>query len=109
MHWYIAKLVFRISQPGRPQFDEHIRLIAATNFEEAFKKARLIGIGEEDTDHIGPSVRWEFVNVSDLYPIDALKDGVELHSAIREEDEAERYVRSVHLKAMDIELGVYPN
>ena len=37
MNWYIAKIVFRICNEGSQhlQFDEHIRLIAADNFDEA--------------------------------------------------------------------------
>lgn len=111
MNWYVAKVVFRINHSGKPQFDEHLRLISASNYEEAFKKARLLGIREEDyfLDNNLHPVRWEFVNVSDLYPLDGLADGVELHSAIREEEEASVYIRAIHQKAEDIELGIFPN
>jgi hypothetical protein len=111
MNWYIAKVVFRINHIGKPQFDEHLRLIAARNYEEAFKKARLLGISEEDSflDNRLHPVRWEFVNIADLYPIDQLTDGIELHSSIREEEEAAPYIRSIHQKAVDIESGLFPN
>jgi len=110
MKWYVAKLVFKICNGGRPQFDEHLRLIEASNFEEAFLKARMLGLREEVsflTDSHQP-VRWEFVNVPDLYPISCLADGIELHSNIREEDQAEAYVRSVHQKAVNIQLRERP-
>ncbi len=111
MNWYVAKVVFRINHSGKPQFDEHLRLISANSYEEAFKKARLLGIREEDyfLDDKQHPVRWEFVNISDLYPLEALSDGVELHSNIHEEEEASGYIRSIHQKAVDIELGIYPN
>src|SRR5258708_14024371 len=70
MNWYIAKIIFQIKGNGmqKPQFDEHLRLIEAENFEEAFLKARILGIRSEDSvvnKNHGP-VKWEFVNVAEL-------------------------------------------
>ena len=110
MKWYIAKIVFKICNGGRPQFDEHLRLIEASSFEEAFLKARMLGLREEVSfvNELQHPVRWEFVNVPDLYPISGLADGIELHSHIREEDEADAYVKSVHQKAVSIQLQDRP-
>ena len=50
MNWHIVKIIFRISNgqhASKSQFDEHIRLIGADNFEEAFLKARILGLQEE--------------------------------------------------------------
>ena len=47
MNWYMAKIVFRIicgEGHHTPQFDEQLRLIGATNEEEAFEKAKAIVI-----------------------------------------------------------------
>jgi hypothetical protein len=104
MNWYIAKIVFRICSEGsqRPQFDEHIRLISAENFDEAFLKARVLGIGEEDAffnDRNRP-VKWEFINVSELFPISELKDGSELYSTITETEEANHYIHNIHQRAI---------
>ena len=108
--WYVAKVVFKICNEGRPQFDEHLRLIEASNFEEAFLKARMLGLREEVffVNDLEKPVRWEFVNVPDLYPISCLADGTELHSMIREEEEAEAYVKSIHQKAVNIQLMEHP-
>jgi hypothetical protein len=104
MNWYVAKIIFRICCEGsqRPQFDEHIRLIAADNFEEAFLKARMLGISEEDAflNDKNRTVKWEFINVADLYPISDLKDGSEIYSAITEKEEAGNYIRNVHQRAI---------
>lgn len=108
--WYVAKIVFKICNEGRPQFDEHLRLIEASGFEEAFLKSRMLGLREEVyfvNDSEKP-VRWEFVNVPELYPLSSLADGIELHSAIREEDEAEAYVRMIHQKAVSMQLMQSP-
>ena len=109
MKWFVAKLIFRICNVGRPQFDEHLRLISAMNAEEALLKSRLIGISEEDSflNENNETVKWEFVNVADLRPLDKLKDGAELYSCIREHDEHEciSYVRSVHQRAYEMQIS----
>jgi len=113
MNWYIAKIIFRICNgegSHKPQFDEHLRLIQASNFEEAFLKARILGLQEEATflnNHLD-MVKWEFVNVSELFPMNELKDGVELYSQIQEKEEAEHYIHYVHQKAAAIQLKHRP-
>jgi Domain of unknown function (DUF4288) len=112
MNWYIAKIIFRINAEGQthtPQFDEHIRLISADNFEEAFRKARTIGIIEEDIFlRDSTRVTWEFVNVAELYPLKELKDGAELYSQINEEPEANAYIHHVHQKAAFMQIKDRP-
>jgi Domain of unknown function (DUF4288) len=110
MSWYIAKIIFKISCGAKPQFDEHIKLVSAKNFEEAFLKARMLGLGEEDSflNDKNKQVKWEFVNVADLYPLNDLKDGVELYSHIHEEDEANIYIHNVHQKAAFMQLKARP-
>jgi len=107
MNWYIAKVVFHISAentPHKPQFDEQLRLIMAKNSEEAYIKARAIGITEEDSflnvQHT--KVKWEFVDVAEIVLIRSLDDGAELYSQIHEADEAKSYINSIHQKAIFI-------
>lgn len=104
MYWYIAKVVFNIvSGDGNhtPQFDEQYRLIEATSREQAFDKATAIGRNEEELmmNVDNELVRWDFVNVSELYPIHELQDGMELFSSIQEEDNRKAYIETVHMKA----------
>ena len=112
MNWYIAKIIFRItSDEGsqKPQFDEHIRLISASCFEEAFRKSRLLGITEEDIFLRDTTrVQWEFVNVSELYPLKALSDGAELYSQINEMEEASAYINHIHQKAAFMKIKDRP-
>ena len=109
MNWYIAKVIFNISTGSgshKSQFDEHLRLIQATSFEEALLKARILGITEEDkfiNDKFQP-VQWEFVNVAELIPLEDLKDGLEVYSQICEKEEASDYIHYVHQKAVSLEL-----
>ena len=51
MNWYLGKIIFRIicgEGTHTAQFDEQLRLIAATDEEEAFQKATTIGQREQD-------------------------------------------------------------
>lgn len=105
MNWYISKIVFRISADNtqqKPQFDEQLRLIAADSAEEAFLKARVIGIGEEDSflNNKKNTVRWEFINVSEIVPLKKLEDGMEIYSQIHETEEDRSYIHCVHQKAI---------
>jgi hypothetical protein len=110
MSWFIAKLVFNIStaqQNHKPQFDEQLRLICAENLEEAFLKARKLGLGDEesflnDTEH---RVKWEFINVAEILPIQSLEDGIELYSQVHETEEAKSYIQDVHQRAIFLRMN----
>lgn len=109
MNWYIAKIVFNISAENtahKPQFDEQLRLIAAASIEEAFHKARTLGIKEEDSflnDSMN-KVKWEFVDVAEILPLKKIEDGMELYSHIHETDEARSYINWVHQKAVVLRM-----
>lgn len=107
MKWYLAKLVFRIvcgEGQHTPQFDEQLRLIAATNKEEAFFKAKEMGRNEEDTFYNRKEqlVQWQFINLSELNELSELIDGAELYSRIEEKENAEAYIFTVNQKAENL-------
>jgi hypothetical protein len=107
MNWYIAKIVFNISAENtshKPQFDEQLRLISANGSEEAFIKAKRIGLSEEDSfiNDQHNKVKWEFIDVAEILPVKSLDDGSELYSHIHEADEAKTYIHTVHQKAIFI-------
>jgi Domain of unknown function (DUF4288) len=107
MNWYVAKIVFQIASASErtvAQFDEHLRLVYADSFEQAFRKARLIGIQEEDqAPEVGGGVGCRgFVNIAALYPLDSLSDGSSLYSRIHETREAKAYITLVHRKAAEL-------
>lgn len=110
MNWYITKVVFAISREdnqAKQQFDEQLRLIAAENQEEAFIKARTIGLNEEDCfyNDKNKKVNWEFINVSEVTPLSTLEDGTEIYSRIHETTEGHEYIHIVHQKAIDIRMN----
>ncbi|WP_339793331.1 DUF4288 domain-containing protein [uncultured Imperialibacter sp.] len=106
MEWYLSKIVFEICAGDRPQFDETLRLIQADSDEEAFMKARTLGMSEEDTfvNVHQQTVKWKFIDVCDVIPVDELKDGVELFSQIHEPEESSAYIHYVHQKSALLQM-----
>lgn len=104
MTWYLAKLVYRIicgKGSHTPQFDEQLRLVSADSPAAAFEKARQIGKREEECffNDRQQLVRWAFIDIAELQPLHGLCDGAELHSEVREVDDADAYIRFVHRKS----------
>jgi hypothetical protein len=108
MNWYLAKLVYRIicgEGMHTPQFDEQLRLVEAEDEMTAFAKARAIGTREQELflNEKQKLVRWDFINVSELYKLSALIDGAELYSRIHETDNAALYIEQTNKKAAHIQ------
>jgi hypothetical protein len=104
MKWYLAKLVFRIicgEGNHTAQFDEQLRLLYAENEMHAFQKARILGDSEEDNflNNDQKPVHWKFIDVSEIHHLSELIDGTEIYSCIREEDDADEYVRITNKRA----------
>jgi hypothetical protein len=104
MNWYLAKIVYQIicgDGNHTAQFDEQLRLVNATDYAHAYRKAAYIGTGEEDNflNNVNKPVAWKFVGVAEIHPLDKLVDGAEMYSKIHEEDDAGSYIRSVELRA----------
>ena len=100
MKWYLAKLVFQIvcgNGNHTPQFEEQLRLVQAEDKLHAFYKARLIGEGEwlKDGNENEVSVKWKFIDVSELHLLSACTDGAEIYTVIKEEADANLYIRSI--------------
>lgn len=104
MNWYLAKVVYQIicgDGNHTPQFDEQLRLIAASDEYNAFQKAQRIGVLEEENFFNDKQllVKWKFVDVCELYKLSKLIDGAELYSRIQETDDADKYIDTIHRKA----------
>lgn len=105
MNWYVAKLIFRITCGNgnhQPQFDEQLRLISASGEKEALIKAqKLINeerLAIENKDKF--PIRWDFINMTELYQVDELKDGSEIYCNILEVNDAEEYIEMSNQKAL---------
>jgi len=113
MNWYLSKIVFRIicgEGHHTPQFDEQLRLIAATDEHQAFDKAMAIGAKEQDSfyNHEQQLVRWQFINVAELYRLSGLLDGAEMYSRIQETDDPEAYIDLTNRRADHIRVSSTP-
>lgn len=105
--FYLAKLIFniKIAENNSPQFDEQLRLIEARNEQEAFMKARIFGVKDEDffLNESSHSVKWQFVDVAYIKPIHSFVDGMEIQSQINEHEEPYHYINFVQQMAKNIE------
>jgi hypothetical protein len=105
--FYLAKLVFNINigENNSPQFDEQLRLIEARNEQEAFMKARIFGVKEEDTfvNESSNAIKWQFVDVAYIKPIHEFKDGMEIQSQIHEHEEPHHYINFIQQMAKNLE------
>jgi len=103
MNWYMAKIVYRIfcgNGLHTPQFNEQLRLIAAEDPLHAFYKARLIGERETTpTTNNAVAVKWKFIDVTEILPIEKMSDGAELWSSTNEDKDADAYIRNTQQKA----------
>jgi len=113
MKWYLAKMVFRIicgQGDHTPQFDEQLRLVSGISKEDAFKRALEMGNKGQETfyNHKEQLVQWQFINVSELYQLNDLIDGVELYSRIEEKENADAYIYTVNQKASNLFLNPSP-
>jgi len=109
MNWYLTKLVFyiRAGKTSLAQFDEQMRLVQAPSAQQAFLKARLLGMRHEE--QINGTVKWEFVDVAGLQHLENFVDGMELCSRIHETEEPNAYIHFVKSQATDIETkSIHP-
>jgi len=101
MHWYLAKIIFRIicgEGEHTPQFDEQLRLIQAGDAEAAYQKAKQIGEMEQTSfvNQLQKLVQWQFINIADLYAMKSEMDGAEVFSRIVEIADPSGYMVDVH-------------
>lgn len=84
-----------------PQFDEQLRLISSFNPEEAYHKAKILGMRNQDSfvNDKGKLVKWHFVAVTDLFPIEEFKDGMEIYTSTHETHDSKTYISIVEQKA----------
>ena len=104
MNSYLSKIIFQIicgDGNHTPQFDEQLRLIFAEDESEALAKAKKIGEDGQDSffNEKKQLVKWQFIDVAELYKLSNMTDGAEIFSRIEEHDHADAYRKLVHRKA----------
>ncbi|RYU74794.1 DUF4288 domain-containing protein [Hymenobacter persicinus] len=99
--WYVARIILKCSAPHQVEehlFDEQIRLIQASNSEEAYQKALILG-KQEELEYLnedGMTVRWSFEGLFDLDIVESLTDGAEITSKRIRADSAQELVVAKH-------------
>lgn len=77
--WWIAGLLEKHSHAGQPPYWNNYRLIKASDWRTAFRKATEMGKANARVGNEAFSGHQEFIGVSDLLPVnDELEDGAEL-------------------------------
>lgn len=107
MQWFIAKIIYEIicgNGTHCPQFDEQIRLISATDYQDALKTATGIGQAESLSfeNQQNQLVQWKFMEVSELMLLHPLLHGAELYSCIREIDHPDGYRNMISTRAKQL-------
>jgi hypothetical protein len=94
MTWYSAKLLFKTDKIEDSQpcmIEESIRLIQATDEEEAQARAEALGRAEEHSyaNETGQLVYWRFIEVMEIQDLgeDEISDGIEVYSRLGYERE----------------------
>lgn len=108
MRTYLVKLIFQIQigdQTKLAQFDEQTILIAASNLESAFNKARIRGknLQEKFLNENDKEVSWKFIDVTDIFEINQLKDGDHLYSKTHEAVDPNSYIQFVQHRSQLIQ------
>ncbi len=108
MNQYIAKLVFNINVENgenTSQFDEQTWLIEAENPDAAYVKAKFKGMNLEASflNKNNKLMRWEFIDVSALYPLDEVDADEPLYSATHESEDPRSFIDSIRHKSMIIQ------
>lgn len=108
MEKYLAKLMFNINIDNggdASQFDEQIRIIESRSLEDAFYKARVIGKKEEETfiDTQNKVVSWQFIDVSEVYPLNDVKDGEQVYSNTHKIKDTGSFIKFIRQKSMEIQ------
>ncbi|MBX3163407.1 MAG: DUF4288 domain-containing protein [Bacteroidetes bacterium] len=107
MKKYLAKLIFNVNieNSAHTEFDEQIRMIEAHDLESAFLKARNVGRREEESfiNNSNQLVNWTFIDVSEIYLLDTIKDGEQVYSNTRKIKDSHSFISYVRQKSMEIQ------
>jgi hypothetical protein len=108
MKKYITKLVFRVvsASGDLEELDVQFRLVEAPDDLAAFYKARSLGLQEEDSSGSSEKFSWKFIDVADLYDLDRMRDGDQIFSETRKEEDVTSFVTYVKNKALTLQEQV---
>ncbi|OYU94474.1 MAG: hypothetical protein CFE21_15820 [Bacteroidetes bacterium B1(2017)] len=108
MKKFLAKIVYKIvsgHDADTQQFDEQLVFIDARDYHEAFFKARMLGVKNEDevNHESGAEIHWKFIDVPFLNEISNMNDGTELYSCISEKERDDSFETFIKARAADLQ------
>ncbi len=114
MKIFLAKIIYKIVKPfeeGIEQYDEQLCFVNARDSHEAFFKARMLGVKNEDEikHENGTSILWKFIDVPYLKEITSFEDGLELHSSVLEKEPSEAYEKFIKARASELQTTIEVN
>jgi len=101
---FIAKIIWQIIIPTNQiasEFDVQLRIINASDLEEALLKANNLGQKHEETflNNKGQHVSWSFINVEFVKEITSFDDGFEICSQTVHAPDALQFIKDIHVKS----------
>jgi len=108
MKRYLVKLIFNVNinnGASNSEFDEQVRVIESSSIEDAFFKARSVGRKEEETflNDLQEQVKWQFIDVTEIYPLEDIKDGEQVYSNTRKIRDTGSFISYIRQKSMEIQ------
>ena len=108
MKRYLVKLMFNVNinnGANNSEFDEQVRIIESASIENAFLKARSIGRKEEETfmNDLNEPIKWLFIDVVEIYPLEDIKDGEQVYSNTRKIKDTGSFISYIRQKSMEIQ------
>lgn len=106
---FLARLLFcvKAEENGNcSEFDEQYRLIRSYNYDDALLKARMLGLHEQETIVSSKSglIRWEFVDVAELYDLNTMGDGDQVYSSTVEVQDPQSYIEYIRRKSQALQV-----
>lgn len=106
---FLARLLFcvKAEENGKcTEFDEQYRLIRSYNYDDALQKARMIGIHEQETivSQKEGLIKWEFVDVAELYDLNTLSDGDQVYSGTLSINDPQSYIEYIRRKSQALQV-----
>ncbi len=103
MNWYLIKIVFRIlygPDNQKAHFEEQLRIIMAPDPQTALEKTRRFVEDESSNEsNSGLTVKWQFINITEIYRLNNYIDGAEIFSQLSEADNGDLYEEKINRKA----------
>ena len=111
MKWFLVKYIYQIvSGEGNynAQFDEQLRLMQASNVNDALRKAEELADGFQPPfkNCKGEVVSWKFICIADLHEIQMPEDGAEVTSILHEPNDVPAFLNTIEQRKLFLQQHI---